>query len=237
MEDLITSRQIFLSLLNLSAVPNKSTTGKFSCIWYFQHIGINETKFEKMRIFFKVMFSLPSPSSWLKRPIQSVSVFCWKWRFFLLLWLIVYTLLTVSEKAFFQKRSPEWRFLKTRAYRFPWTHENGGFIIWWCHTSYSACPVRDGVIVLSPFHRFSVLCGRKRRKNLRVKKFGDTCGRGLISSHLTHFSKIHTCSLLQARLVQWWEHLPPTNVAWVRIPAVMPCVSRVCCSFSFSILA
>ena len=75
--------------------------------------------------------------------------------FFLLLWLTVHTLLTVTEKAFFKKRSPEWRFLKARAYRFPWTDKNGGFLIRWCHTSYSACPVRDG-IVFGPFHCFSV---------------------------------------------------------------------------------
>ena len=108
-------------------------------------------------------------------------------------------------------------------------------------------------LVLSIVSRFRVdVRGRLRydtrgrvlfweRSELRVKKFGDTCGRGLISSHLTHFLKIHTCSLLQASLVQWWEHFPPTIVAWVGIPEVAPCVSRVCCSsilvHPFSILA
>ena len=35
-----------------------------------------------------------------------------------------------------------------------------------------------------------------------------------------------------ARVVQWWERLPPTNVARVRILASTPCVGWVCCWFS-----
>ena len=27
-----------------------------------------------------------------------------------------------------------------------------------------------------------------------------------------------------ARVAQWWEHSPPTNVAWVQIPMLMPYV-------------
>ena len=35
-----------------------------------------------------------------------------------------------------------------------------------------------------------------------------------------------------ARVAKWWEHSPPTNVAWVRIPASTPYVGWVCCWFS-----
>ena len=35
-----------------------------------------------------------------------------------------------------------------------------------------------------------------------------------------------------ARVVHWWEHSPPTNVARVRILASMPYVGWVCCWFS-----
>ena len=35
-----------------------------------------------------------------------------------------------------------------------------------------------------------------------------------------------------ARVVKWWECLPPTSVAWVQIPASMPYVGWVCCWFS-----
>ena len=42
----------FLSL-NLSAVPKKSTPGKFAFITHFQGIGINATVFEKTRIHYK----------------------------------------------------------------------------------------------------------------------------------------------------------------------------------------
>ena len=33
-------------------------------------------------------------------------------------------------------------------------------------------------------------------------------------------------------MAQWWEHLPPTNVAPVQIPASTPYVGWVCCWFS-----
>ena len=35
-----------------------------------------------------------------------------------------------------------------------------------------------------------------------------------------------------ARVAQWWEHSPPTNVARVQIPASTPYVDWVCCWFS-----
>ena len=35
-----------------------------------------------------------------------------------------------------------------------------------------------------------------------------------------------------ARVAQWWEHSPPTNVARVQIPASTPYVGWVCCWFS-----
>ena len=35
-----------------------------------------------------------------------------------------------------------------------------------------------------------------------------------------------------ARVVQWWEHSPPTNMARVRILASTPYVGWVCCGFS-----
>ena len=54
MEDVKKRRRIFLLFLNFSAVPKKSTPGKFAYIWQFQQIGINATKFEKTRIHFKI---------------------------------------------------------------------------------------------------------------------------------------------------------------------------------------
>ena len=33
-------------------------------------------------------------------------------------------------------------------------------------------------------------------------------------------------------MVQWWEHLPPTNVTWVRFPDPVSYVGWVCCWFS-----
>ena len=44
---------MFFLFLNLRAVPKKSTPGKFAYIKHFQRIEINETKFEKMLIYFK----------------------------------------------------------------------------------------------------------------------------------------------------------------------------------------
>ena len=54
--------------LNISAVPKKSTPGKFACIRHFQRIGINAKKFQKRQFLLNVTFSLPSPSSMLKLP-------------------------------------------------------------------------------------------------------------------------------------------------------------------------
>ena len=33
-------------------------------------------------------------------------------------------------------------------------------------------------------------------------------------------------------MAQWWEHSPPTNMAWVQIPASTPKVGWGCCWFS-----
>ena len=53
MEDEV-SGDIFFSLFsNVSAVPKKSTPGKFPCIWHFKGIGINATKVETRRIHFQ----------------------------------------------------------------------------------------------------------------------------------------------------------------------------------------
>ena len=61
----------FFLFQNLSVVPKKLTPGKFSYIWHFQESGISATKFETDREFIlKVTFSLPSPSSMLKLPIN-----------------------------------------------------------------------------------------------------------------------------------------------------------------------
>ena len=45
--------EMLFLFLNLSAVPKKSTPGKFAYIRNFQPIGINAAKFEKTRIHFK----------------------------------------------------------------------------------------------------------------------------------------------------------------------------------------
>ena len=51
------------------------------------------------------------------------------------------------------------------------------------------------------------------------------------SPHFFLFSTF-TCLLWGARVAQWWERLPPTNVARVQILASMPYVGWVCCLFS-----
>ena len=54
MEDANKRRDEFLFvLLNLNAVPKKSTPEKSIYIWHFQWIAINATKFEETRIHFK----------------------------------------------------------------------------------------------------------------------------------------------------------------------------------------
>ena len=37
---------------------------------------------------------------------------------------------------------------------------------------------------------------------------------------------------LGARVVLWWEHSPPTNEAWVWVPASTPNVGWICCWFT-----
>ena len=51
-------------------VPKKPTPGKLAYIWRFQGIGINTTKLKKREFIIKVTFSLPSPSSMVKLPIN-----------------------------------------------------------------------------------------------------------------------------------------------------------------------
>ena len=54
MEEAVTSNDEFLFLfLNLTAVPKKSTPGKFAYVRHFQWTGINTTEFEKTRIYLK----------------------------------------------------------------------------------------------------------------------------------------------------------------------------------------
>ena len=69
MEDVTSDDELFFLFLNLSAVPKKSTPGKFPYIRNFQQIGINTTKLEKRQFILKVTFSMPSPLSMLKVPI------------------------------------------------------------------------------------------------------------------------------------------------------------------------
>ena len=58
---------VFFSL-NLSAVPKKSTPGKFACNWHFQRTGINATKSDKTRNHFSSDIPLLSPTFMLKPP-------------------------------------------------------------------------------------------------------------------------------------------------------------------------
>ena len=60
--------EFFFLSLTFSGTPKKSTPGKNSPTFIFPRSGMNATKFEKMRIYFKsdVTFSLTSPSSMLK---------------------------------------------------------------------------------------------------------------------------------------------------------------------------
>ena len=53
MEDVNKRRRNFFLLLNLNAVPKKSTLEKFAYFRHFQRIGINVKKFEKTPIHFK----------------------------------------------------------------------------------------------------------------------------------------------------------------------------------------
>ena len=50
--------------------------------------------------------------------------------------------------------------------------------------------------------------------------------------HNRYFVKTGLFFMWGARMVQWWEHSPPTNVARVQIPASTPYVGWVCCWFS-----
>ena len=53
MEDVNNDDEFFFLFLNLSAVPKKSTLGKFAYVWHFQRNGINATMFEKTRMPFQ----------------------------------------------------------------------------------------------------------------------------------------------------------------------------------------
>ena len=53
MEDVNKRRRISFHSLNVSAVQQKATPGKFADTCHFQQIGINATKIEKTGIHFK----------------------------------------------------------------------------------------------------------------------------------------------------------------------------------------
>ena len=50
--------------------------------------------------------------------------------------------------------------------------------------------------------------------------------------HPFRFLSAKNLMALMARVAQWWEHSPPTNVARVQITASTPYVGWVCCWFS-----
>ena len=108
-----------------------------------------------------------------------VSGYFRKRRFFFLAFSFQFTFIRrfqAPKTAGFLKRSPEWSYLLKKAglsfslRGVPWTDENGCFWIRWCHTSYSACSVRDDTVV--PFYwpfrvdqpkRFEFAACRNRR--------------------------------------------------------------------------
>ena len=53
-----------------------------------------------------------------------------------------------------------------------------------------------------------------------------------IYNYNIYFSFFVVIYYSRARVAQWWEHSPPTNVARVRILASTPYVGWVCCWFS-----
>ena len=53
--------EFFFLFLNLSAVPKKSTRGKFAYTWRIQKTGITDQSLKKHKFVLKVRFSLPSP--------------------------------------------------------------------------------------------------------------------------------------------------------------------------------
>ena len=60
----------------------------------------------------------------------------------------------------------------------------------------------------------------------------DGAGRGCGNNRFGSIDYWWVHVLEGARVAQWWEHSPPTNVAWVQIPASTPYVGWVCCWFS-----
>ena len=61
---------------------------------------------------------------------------------------------------------------------------------------------------------------------------GIGMGRGCGNNRFGNMDNWWVHVLEGARVAQWWEHSPPTNVAWVQIPMSMPYVGWVCCWFS-----
>ena len=69
---------------------------------------------------------------------------------------------------------------------------------------------------------------------LRVMASVDHTLRDLNNSLYPTKAALINCSIIHwgARVAQWWEHSPPTNLARVRILASTPYVGWVCCWFS-----
>ena len=84
-----------------------------------------------------------------------------------------YQMKTVTEDAFFQKRSLEWRVLKTPAARLRLDGRKRS----WCQTSFTSCMTQALWEMLSYFHRFSVFAWTG--EHLRFQKYPHTCGLGL----------------------------------------------------------
>ena len=94
---------------------------------------------------------------------------------------------------YFWKGSPEWSFWKRALSVFVWTDANAGFRIRWCHTSYSACLVRDAIDRISSFRddwntlHVDAYFSKTEKKKFRL----DTCWR-----RLSLLQKIDCCITL-----------------------------------------
>ena len=84
-----------------------------------------------------------------------------------------YQMKTVTDDALFQKRSSEWRVLKTPASRL----RVGGRKRSWCQTSCTSCMTQALWEMLLYLYRFSVFAWTG--EHLRFQKYPHTCGRGL----------------------------------------------------------
>ena len=82
--------------------------------------------------------------------------------------------------------------------------------------------LNQGIVlwILSPS-----LCVSRRenvKKSVWGSKWTKTGGKGRFEKQF---------KIMETRVAQWWEHLPPTNVLCVQIPTSMPYVGWVCCWF------